>query len=204
MRTFVISLAFAAAMACAGDILVRVRQDQRLQSGIGHLTSAGDSPLPVLMKGLSRQDSKCEEVYAWICAELPDRISRHLPEPCSAAIVRLNAAAAVGQLGPGARTAVPQLIKLLRDDAADANAAYSLALIGPTASESIQALAVAVKEQRLGAATALGRMGPAAKEARPALQEACSAGPEWLRHESALALRKIGEDLSAQNSTGQP
>jgi len=113
-------------------------------------------------------------------------------------MIRLNAAAVVGRWGPSAKAAVPQLMRLLRDDMADSNAALSLGQIGPDAKEAVPDLMIAVEEQRPGAATALGMMGPAVRAARADLLMAAVDAPEWQRREVSEALHRIGEHLSAQ------
>lgn len=87
----------------------------------------------------------------------------------------------------------PDLVRLLKDDDADANAAISLGTMGAEAKEAVPALITAVKEQRPFAATALAKIGIAAGITRPVLQEASRNGPVWLRHESAFALVKLGK-----------
>jgi hypothetical protein len=77
----------------------------------------------------------------------------------------------------------------------------SLGQIGAGANDAIPALMRAIQEQRPQAATALVNMGLAAKVARPVLMTATANGPAWLRRESALALVKIGDGLSAQNKS---
>jgi hypothetical protein len=114
-------------------------------------------------------------------------------------MIWVNAADALGRLGPAAKPAVPELIVLLQDDFADASAALSLGQMGPEASEAIPALMRAVHEERLGAATALATMGSSARAARSVLVASTGNGPKWLRHESAQALRKMGEDHWARN-----
>jgi HEAT repeat protein len=85
--------------------------------------------------------------------------------------VRSCAAVALGKIGPAAAEAVPELIKALRDDARVAvNAAQALWLIGLRAVPAlIEALGDLDPRVRGCAAGALGKIGPAAAEAVPAL-----------------------------------
>ena len=96
------------------------------------------------------------------------------------AAVRLEAARAIGKLGPKAQSAVPALVKALGDDDADvrAGAARAIGAIGPAAKSAVPALLEALKDQGyfLGArgelpsevpvwvavSEALGDVGPAA------------------------------------------
>jgi HEAT repeat protein len=81
--------------------------------------------------------------------------------------VRLDAAAALGRLGPQATKAVPALIQALKD--ADVHV-------------------------RKLAALALGDIGPAAVIAVPALVEACQDQDGAVRHRALVALRELGAE----------
>ena len=154
--------------------------------------------IPRLMAALAKEDDILEQGYSWLHAVLPDRISARLPEIYPSAMIRLNAAAAVGQWGPCARAAVPQLRRLLQDDLVDCNAALSLGEIGAGAKVAVPDLIIAVEQQRPGAATALGMLGPAGRTAREDLFTAALSAPEWQRHEVIEALHRIGQPLTAQ------
>ena len=159
----------------------------------------GTNDVAQLMEGLSKRDSLLETAYIEIYSEIPEAIREWLPEMYPSAIIRMDAAALVGWWGRTAKPAVPALERLLKDDLADSNAALSLGLIGPDAKEAIPALITAVNEHRPFAATALGKMGRAAVAARPALEAVSENGPEWQRRESRMALKRIGEHLTARN-----
>src|SRR5262249_43559124 len=81
---------------------------------------------------------------------------------------RGKAAAAIGQLGPRAASAVPALIEALKDSDAQVRVEVSVALanIGPAA---VPALREALKSEnrltRMGAAFTLGQFGPKASDA---------------------------------------
>jgi hypothetical protein len=200
VKRITITLALGAAVAlAAGQILVRAHQDKAVERDLAQANQVGLGALPELIGGLSRKDSVVEAAYGWFCSLLPDSFSGHLPEVYPAPVIRLNAAAAVFRLGPAAKPAVPALIVLLQDDIADTSAALCLGQIGPEASDAIPALLRAVHEERPGAATALARVGSSAGGVRSVLVACADSGPEWLRHESAQALRKIGEDHSVRN-----
>jgi hypothetical protein len=197
--TIILALSGVVALA-AGQILVRAHKDKAVERDLAQANQVSSKALPELIEALFRKDSAFEAAYGWFCSQLPDAISGHLPQLYPAPIIRLNAAAALVRLGPAAKPAVPELIVLLQDDFADASAALSLGQIGPEASEAIPALMKAVHEGRPGAATALAKVGSSARAARSVLVASAGNGPAWLRHESAQALRKLGEDHSARTS----
>jgi len=200
MKTTIVSLGLTAAVSLgAGQILVRAHQDKSVDRAVAQIHQLDLAALPQIIKGLSRRDTALEQGYSWLRSQLPESVNSHLPEILPASLVRLNAAAAVGRLGPGAKSSVPQLIHLLQDDLADSNAALSLGRIGPEARAAVPALMKAVQEQRPGAASALGKMGLAANAARSVLRTACGSGPEWLRYEAIRALGETGEEFSARN-----
>jgi hypothetical protein len=150
----------------------------------------GARALPPLIKALSIDHPTLERGYDNISSVLPDFISSRLPQVFSAEGRRLNAIVWVGLLGPAAKPAVPKLIKLLKDDILDVNAAKSLAMIGPAAQEAIPALTVALQERRPFAATALGSIGTP-KTVGPILEAVCQHGPAGQREEARLALTKL-------------
>jgi HEAT repeat protein len=107
---------------------------------------------------------------------------------------------ALGAIGPAAKEAVPELVKVLQTKSRPAgpqpprvNAAVALGQIG--GKEAVAALTEALKDKDRGgivavhAAEALGKIGPAAKEAVAALQEA-TAGDTPL---SVAARQALGE-----------
>jgi HEAT repeat protein len=118
------------------------------------------------------------------------------------AAVRYYAAKAIGEIGPGAKSAIPVLIKMLNDTGLDSNvglaATDAFGRIGP---EAIPYLMKALKdkdnETRSNAASALGDFGPAAKAAVPLLIEAANGKYMGLRQSSVRALGRIGPDAKA-------
>ncbi len=92
--------------------------------------------------------------------------------------VRRSAAKALMEMGPGAKEAVPVLIKALqdKDDLVRANAAWALGTVGPEAEQAIPNLIEAFQDEvmivRMGAAGGLGGIGPRAKQSIPALAKA--------------------------------
>jgi HEAT repeat protein len=91
------------------------------------------------------------------------------------ALRNVNAAVALGRIGPGTKQAVPALIAALKDPDAEVRrlAVVALGGIGPGPREVVPALIAALKDDntfvRWSAAYALGMIGPGANEAVAAL-----------------------------------
>lgn len=111
----------------------------------------------------------------------------------SAFLVRMGACEALGCVGPKAVEAVPDLIDALRDDYTNVQrqAGRALEKIGQPA---VPALVDAVRfspKMRPRAVMILGQIGPAAKEAVPALTDALKDEDQQVRLEAEKALAKI-------------
>ncbi len=113
--------------------------------------------------------------------------------------VRMHAVAALGQMGPEARSAVPALTEALadRDESIRQWAAYALGQIGPAARAALPALREALGDAntfaRLKAAEALWALAP---QEEPAIETFVAAlgDANWLAaRESAYALGKLGK-----------
>ena len=100
--------------------------------------------------------------------------------------VRVDAAEALGQIGPAAIMALIQALKDKGDSSVRYSSGKALGQIGPKAKAAVPALAQALKDEdewvRANAAEALGRIGPEAKAAVPALIQA-------LKNEDVLRVR---------------
>jgi len=110
--------------------------------------------------------------------------------------VRLNAAEALGLIGPDAQAAVPALIEALADvdTATGFYAEEPLERIGPAA---VNHLIAALRDDRAvvrgAAARILGRLGGDAKPAVGALTAALKDPDEFVRSQAAYALANIGK-----------
>ncbi|HEY9296801.1 MAG TPA: HEAT repeat domain-containing protein [Phormidium sp.] len=109
--------------------------------------------------------------------------------------IRGGAAFALGAIGAEAKTAIPQLIELLKDEDEQVrlDAAVALRRIG---SPAVSALVEALKDQNLlvrrGATFALAGIGAEAKSTIPVLIEMLSDNDEQTRLNASIALRGIG------------
>jgi hypothetical protein len=157
------------------------------------LESMGANSAAYFIPALTKTDSLLQRSYVWTLARLPSTVSDWLPTPEQRAqVIRANAAALVGVLGPKAKFAVPYLADLLQDDAAGANAAVSLGAIGQDAGPAVPALLMAVERGLPFAATALGKIGD---PTRATLETISRSGPVWQRKECELALRQLNSQI---------
>src|SRR6266446_3627894 len=76
----------------------------------------GPDALALVIKALSEEDSPFEGARSAASSYLAWFMRRDPRELTRADTIRLNAAVIVGFLGPAAKPALPQLIKLLKDD----------------------------------------------------------------------------------------
>ena len=127
---------------------------------------------PYLARALGRRDFK---LYKTFLAKMPDGIARHLPQPLDVRMIRSRAYSLLSRLGPTARSAVPELIPLLRSSDSEivSQSASILGSIGLDARTAVPALIALLKNgDRAGkraAVYALGSIGLSAHEAREAL-----------------------------------
>lgn len=110
---------------------------------------------------------------------------------------------ALGSIGPAAAAAKPALIKAMsgKDETLAVFSAWALALIDPSdadvAKKSVPLLCAALADSEAGirhqAAVALGKLGPLAKTAVPALQKAQRDADPEVAAAAGAALKAIGE-----------
>jgi serine/threonine protein kinase len=112
--------------------------------------------------------------------------------------VRAQAAQDLARLGPQARLAVPDLIRVLSDSNKEVRllAFVALAQIGPAAAPAVSRLTRALKDSdkdiRANAALALGGIRPQAGKAVPELTDALEGREAVVRFEAVRALGEIG------------
>ncbi len=105
---------------------------------------------------------------------------------------------ALGELGPQAKSAIGDLIPLLKDERAEIRreTLITLSRMGPDAAPAVQAIILALADDphptvRDSAALALGRMGPGAAAAADALTKATHDPDEMLKVVSLWALARV-------------
>ncbi len=112
---------------------------------------------------------------------------------------RGSAATAIGKMGPKAKKAVPHLVKALKDREIGVRdrAGQALEKIGEDAvPELIKALKDPDEVTRRRVLNVLGGIGPAAKDALPAVFELRSDGDEFVREAAQAAFVKIRADVN--------
>jgi HEAT repeat protein len=136
-----------------------------------------ESLLPGLLAGLRDRDAGYANAMPYVLAvagePAVDGLLQALKDPQAA--VRMRAASAILLLRePPAGRVAPALARMLTDPErmVQMQAAAALGKLGPGAEPAVPALAKAVRNKNVGAAHALGKIGPAAKPAVPALRQA--------------------------------
>src|SRR5262249_32919061 len=109
---------------------------------------------------------------------------------------RIGAAEALGRLGADAKSALPALLLVLRDEGESVRQAGLRAIIaiGPDV-KAMAALAVSLRDSdntvRALSATALGQLGPVARQTIPGLRQALLDSDETVQREASEALLRI-------------
>jgi HEAT repeat protein len=109
---------------------------------------------------------------------------------------RARALGAIGAIGPEAASAVPSLIGALEcEGKEEILARYAAGALAKLGAAAVKPLAEALQSRhphvRRQAATALGQIGPAAKEAEAALRKAAEDGEETVRKAAQEALAAL-------------
>jgi HEAT repeat protein len=140
-------------------------------------------------KGLGRRNESDKTVLAALTKVLCED---------QAAAVRAQAAITLGNIGPAASSAVPQLLRSLKDKDKDVRAwsASALGAIRVTDNGVVLKLAEALKDEavevRRLAGLALGAFGPEAKDAVPSLITALQDKDTVVRRAAANTLYRLG------------
>jgi HEAT repeat protein len=115
--------------------------------------------------------------------------------------LRWMAANSLGQLGPAAKKAIPDLVQVAKRDASANVRAYAVQAIAQTGPESVDILVEFLKEKdssvRQIVVTVLGQFGARAKPAVPLLIEALKDKDATTRWMAAQTLGQIGPDAKA-------
>ena len=108
---------------------------------------------------------------------------------------------ALGKMGGEAKSAVPELVKLLRHDIIRPFAASALGQIGPNAKEAVPQLLEILRDDtgysRIAAACALWEIGRQAKVVLPALMDGLKEKNAHLRHIALLGLIALKTEASS-------
>jgi HEAT repeat protein len=200
-----VKLALPKLIAALDDKSEMVRREAA--AALRQIGPAASSAAPALARGLRDSQSSVAGEFLWALTALgPEGITQALPEILEMLSsrdrqVRYTACYAAGTVGPAAREAVPILEKNLQepDKFLQLASAWALVQIDPHRSgvaeecvdPLIRGLTLSNPGARVEAATALGRLGPAAKSAVPALNTATHDDEEEVRTAASDALQKI-------------
>lgn len=122
---------------------------------------------------------------------------------------RVAAVSALARLGEDPRGTIAGLLEPLRGASGEARRA-ALAAVGDLAENGGPAVTLLVqafrefKDDRVAVATLLGTLGPAAREALPALEEAARQGPPEVRDAASAAIKRITEPKPGARSKDGP
>jgi len=134
-----------------------------------HYPSVDSNAVPFLVQTLKR-NGPLRRAYKGLWARLPFWWQNHMPDPMPRRDVRADSCMLLGRLGAAARPAIPELIRLLRDDEdrfVRLFAAYSLGSIATRDdTAAVEALVMATKDKekfvREAASETLSIVAPAA------------------------------------------
>ncbi|HEY8506384.1 MAG TPA: HEAT repeat domain-containing protein, partial [Gemmataceae bacterium] len=116
---------------------------------------------------------------------------------------RQMAASLIGQIGPAARAAIPDLVELLKDRNTSGTAVTALGRLGPDAVPALLgALESGEGQVRAEAVRALGMLGRDARAAAPHLAKLLLGDDAALREQAVSALGQIGGDAGAELARG--
>jgi hypothetical protein len=173
-------------LAAYREMLKRASEAERPEA-LRAIGSFGEDAAPAaseVAEALSDPNDQVRSAAAWALAQIGPQggfavsaLARSLSDPSPR--VRHLAAIALKAVGPRAAPAIPQLVGALNDPSeyVRVRAADALGAMGPAASSAVRPLAerLLAKDERglvLGSiATALGNIGPDAKDALPALEQ---------------------------------
>jgi hypothetical protein len=173
-------------LAAYREKLKRASETERadILRAIGSFGEDGGSAASEIAETLQDPGDQVRSAAAWALAQIGPKGADAAPALAKALSdsdprVRHLAAIALKAMGPGAAPAVPELIHALNDPSeyVRARAADALGAMGPSARSAVRPLAgrLLAKDERglvLGSiATALGNIGPEAKDALPALEQ---------------------------------
>jgi hypothetical protein len=102
------------------QVTLPLHQSLKIDPAIRALQSMGPKALPYLRGGLRSRNSKIKDLFCqWVWPRLPARLRKWIGTPVHPAHRRAKSAHALGLLGAVAQPAVPDLLRLAREDQDD-------------------------------------------------------------------------------------
>jgi HEAT repeat protein len=201
------------AVAKAVDAIISAMEDKRPEvrqaaaQALWDLKAPHEKVGPVLAAALNDDDPQVVGNVLDALASLGERIAPRVTTALEDPKRRAKALGLVQRMGPEAKQCVPELIKLLTDDAAsDSDEALELRVqvlmalgaVGPDAASAVDPIAGSLdsKDSRVVAAAcyALGRIGPPAAGALDGITKQLKNESLYTRVSAAWALAAIDED----------
>jgi len=157
---------------------------------------------PLLVEALRDKDPKVVGNAIDALAELGPKALKNIRAALRNPELRWYAVALIRRMGPEARSAVPALIEVLRQEAQTdeeqqfrREVQFALAAVGPAARAAVPALVESLKSSddgvRASALYALGKIGPGARAAVPVLRQKLRSENQIERLVSIMALLQI-------------
>lgn len=150
---------------------LKITQLSQTNASLGALLEIGPQSIPALQKKLDAQDGPLQKGYAKLRDELPENLRSQLEAPVPQNLRHAYAAWALGEIGPAAKDAVPDLLRALAspDPVVRIDIIKSLRKIDQRTPEVISAL---IKS---------------AQDPNPEIKEAAVWTLQWMAPESAPA-----------------
>ncbi len=165
--------------------------------GLADLRPGPAKVLPILKRQLASKDKAAVAEALHMLAEMGEPAVPALVEALKNPEGRVLAASILAYIGPPAKAAVPALIDIAKTDknpAAKREAFMALGSIGQAeAGASVATAALGDPDEKvvIAACYALAQMGPAAREAVPALRKLAESNDDAIREEAAKALKAV-------------
>jgi HEAT repeat protein len=179
---------------------LKSNDERELDAAIEKLGKIGETAIPALIEALRDKNLLVRRSAAQILVRIGSPAIPALVKALKNSDVRVRAAYTLGNIGAETKTAVPQLIVLLKNSDVDVrvSAAYALRNIGAEAKAALPQLVPLLKDSnanvRRSAASALGSIGAKAKTALPQLVPLLKDSNANVRGSVASALGSIGAE----------